>query len=172
MIRVSKAKPVAQRIDYGSAHLMVRPATAFQADLAGAAIGSTVLALATGEQAAVEVSLAIGDDLKLVDAPSEGWKGAVANRLALIELALVCIESWDGFVDEDDRPLELTRENIALVLRDVRLAQRVAAIINASIHEEAEEKNAFAPSLNGEAGAAEDTAQAAEQRASNAQAAA
>lgn len=158
-IKIRAGKPKATRLDFGEGVvIIVRPATAFEVDLAKAAIVKLIAGLVAGETAAMLAASVLGEEFRSADFTRDDWRSAASNRLALVELAALCIEGWEGFVDEDDQPLPLDRVNIALVLRDEGIARRVGDCLQAAVYERVAEKNALSASPNGAVKAGNDTA--------------
>ena len=161
MLKLSKGRPAATAIPlpYAGAVIFIRPATAFEVDIAAANAARVLAGLVEGEGAAALALDVLGDEFRRADFTTRGWIDAAAQRVALLELATLCSESWAGIVDGDGKPVQTpTRDYLALLLRDGECARRVAAAIHAKVHDEVAEGNASAASLNGAAGAAEATA--------------
>jgi hypothetical protein len=155
MLDLTRGRPVAAPVPLGGgAVAMIRPATAFEVDKAGAQVRIWLAALVEAEDAAARLSDALGEEFAGADFAAPEWRAAVADRLALLELASLCIQSWSG-VGIGDEPVEPSREAIALLLRDAVLSQRIRAAIERGIHVERLEKKGLpvSPPGAGEAAA-------------------
>ena len=136
----------------------MRPATVMEVERASADVVSLIQGLVIGAEAAMTASVVLGEEFRNADFTNAGWRVAAAKRLALLKLALLCCKSWSGVGDENGDPLPLNEQNLALLLRDPRIANAVSAAIEAPVHAEVAEKNGSAASLNGAAAADEPTA--------------
>jgi hypothetical protein len=136
----------------------VRPATSFEVDRASYAVNRILTGLVAGEDAAMMAALVLGPEFQAPDFTKEEWRQAAAQRFALLDLAVECIEGWEGIVGDDEQPLSPSREAVALLLRDAEISARIRMVINSSVHAELEEKNALAASPNGGAATDENTA--------------
>jgi hypothetical protein len=156
MLKLSKGRPKAIPIMLGGgAVAFVRPATSFEYDLAIAGMATISAGLIRGEEAAVHATNILGEEFTGADFTTKVWIEAAAQRIVLLELALLCTESWDGVVDDSDAPIPVpTKETLALLLRDNETAMRFNATIKSKVHEEIAEGNASAASPNGAAAAA------------------
>lgn len=83
----------------------------------------------------------------------------VASLVNLVEMALRVFVSWEGIGDADGKPLPLTRENIAALLREPLYNTIVQEAITRPALEMDLEGNGFAPSPNGAREGAATTAQ-------------
>lgn len=155
MLRVRKARPEGIKVSLpGGAFAMVRPATAAEVDRASAEVRALVAGAAASADSLALVSLALGEEFSVVDLAEPGRLEQVGRGLMRLKLAHLCCESWSGIGDENGAPLELCIENLALLLREARIAAAFDAAVERAIHVEAEEKNASAASPSGGAAAA------------------
>jgi hypothetical protein len=142
MLNIATGRPSAIAVPLGGGAVWrLRPASAFEAHRAGAAAGIMLAGLIESEDAAALAIAALGEQYEGADFQQAEWKSAAARDLALIELAVICSEGWDG-VAIGKQPIEPTRQNIALLLRDVHVNDKVYKALNAGIHEEIAEGNA------------------------------
>lgn len=161
MIKLTKGRPAASAVPLqGGAVVFVRPATAFEADIAGVGAAKIMAGLVEGREAAAAALDILGDEFRETDFTSRPWIEAAAQRIALIELAALCCESWEGVADETGAPLtgHPSKEHLALLLRDTECGRRISGAIYARVHDEVAEGNGLAASPDGAAKAAEPTA--------------
>lgn len=162
ILRREGPQPVAVPLG-GDAVAMVRPASALQYDLAWASARRRLAGLVESQDAAADVLRALGENFAGADFTTAEFVEAAAQRLALLELAVTCVESWTGVADAERVAIETPmREWLALLLRDVGIAQRINAAVNAQVHLEAIEKKESGTSPNGAGEVAENTAPDAE----------
>lgn len=57
--------------------------------------------------------------------------GAIMSRLALVEVARLCISRWAGIGDDEGKDVPVTRPWIALLLRDPEASSAIAAALGA-----------------------------------------
>jgi hypothetical protein len=142
MLLLRKGRPPAINVPLGGgAFAMVRPATTFETDLAIAKAGELLAGLIdSGESASAAVAI-LGDEFGNADFTTPVWVNNAAQRVALLELGMLCIESWSGVGDEDENSIEFpTRETLALLLRNSATARRVGDAINGQVNIETAEK--------------------------------
>jgi hypothetical protein len=157
MLILRKGRPEAAAVPLpGGAIIHVRPATAFEVDLAAAGAGRMLAALVDGQDAAAAALEILGDEFRHADFTTKAWLEAAAQRLALLELATACCQRWEGIADETGALIERPeRQHLALLLRDTECARRISEAIRTRVHDEVAEGNASAASPNGAAKAAE-----------------
>lgn len=160
MLKVRKGRPEPTAVPLGGgAVAFVRAATAFEVDLAIAGTTKITAGLIEGEEAAALATDLLGEEFAGADFTTRTWIEAAAQRVALLELSMLCTSRWEGIVDENDAPVAApTKEIMALLLRDNDIAARFNAAIRAKVHEEIAEGNASAASLSGGAAAASSSA--------------
>jgi hypothetical protein len=150
MLQVRKGHPPAVAVPLGGgAVAMVRPATAFEYDLAVARAGKLLAGLIESQESATLALEGLGQEFAGADFTSEEWLNAAAQRTALLELATLCVTSWTGVVDETGAAIEPSREILALVLRGNQAARAIRLAIEADVNVELAEGNASATSPNG-----------------------
>jgi hypothetical protein len=152
MLHLRKGRPPAIKVPLGGgAFAMVRPATATEIDLANADAGAMLLGLIDSRETAASAIEMLGKELGGVDITTPKWINVVGNRLSLLHIANLCIESWSGVCDDDGAIEKPNLADIALLLRDSSPAQRIDAAIKSSVNLEVAEKNELAASPDGEA---------------------
>lgn len=139
----------------GGASVRVRAATTMEVERASAEVSLLAQGLVTGAESAMTASVVLGEEFRSADFTDMAWLTAAAKRLALLKLATKCCESWSGIGDENGVELPLNEQNLALLLRDPKIARSISEAIEAPVHAEIAEKNAFTASLNGGAVAGE-----------------
>lgn len=159
-LKIRKGRPSASAVLLpGGAVVFVRPATSFEVDRAGNAAARMLAGLVEGQNAAATALNLLGDEFREADFTTRSWLDAAAQRIALLELATLCVERWEGIVGDDDRPIEKpNQETLALLLRDSECARRISNAVNARVHQEIAEGNASAASPDGAVKAADATA--------------
>lgn len=160
MIKVRKGKPLPFPVPLkGGAAIILRPAESFQVEFAKQRVAKLLAGLLDAEDSASMAMMILGDEFEHANFHEAAWVEAAARRLSLLELATMCVVSWSGFIGEDDEPLELSQQNIALVLRDPTTAETLERALNAGVHEELAEKNELAALPSGGAAMDDSTAQ-------------
>jgi hypothetical protein len=158
-LRGGSPEPITVKLA-GDAAVTVRPATAFEFDLAVARAGKLLAGLVQSRESAANAVDLLGAEFDEADFTSEGWLHAAAQRLMLIDLATQCVSGWTGIIDEAEQPIEKpTRATLALLLRSAITANLVEAAVRREVNKEIQEKNASAASPTGGAAAADNTAQ-------------
>jgi hypothetical protein len=137
------------------ASIRVRAATTMEVERATGEVGLLVQGLVAGAESAMTASVVLGEEFRSADFTDMAWLTAAAKRLALLKLATKCCESWSGIGDENGAELALNEQNLALLLRDPKIARLISNAIEAPVHAEIAEKNGFTASLNGGAAAEE-----------------
>lgn len=156
MLDLTRGRPVAVPVALGGgAVAFVRPATAFEVERAAAFVRIHLAGLIAAEDAAALAAQALGEEFAGADFADPQWQAAAADRLALLELATLCLESWTG-VGVDGAAVEPSREAIGLLLRDPVISRLVRAAIEVGVHRERDEGNGSPVSPPG-AGEAEAT---------------
>jgi hypothetical protein len=144
----------------GGATVAVRPATTFEFDLAVARAGKLLAGLIQSHESAASALDYLGSDFIDADFTAPEWLEAAAKRIILIDLAVACVVSWSGFVDDGGRIIESpSRPMLALLLRSASSSRPIENAIRADINVEFDEKNALGASPTGEAPAADNTAE-------------
>jgi hypothetical protein len=138
--------------------IYVRPADTVEHYRAVASINNLVAGLSDGQSAAASIEAILGKSFANADFSDPGWIAAIAERLVLIKLTVLCAEKWTGVFTKDGRPAELNEASIAALLRDQTIARRVNLAITAPIHAEQVEGNGSAASPSGGAAADQATA--------------
>ncbi len=158
MLNLRKGLPRAVPVALGGdAIAMVRPATALEVARATATVSTQLAGLIAAEDAAALVAAALGEEFAGADFTDPEWVAAASQQLALVELAVFCVESWDG-VAVDDTLVSPTREILALLLRDSVIAAKIRAAIEANVHEAQAEGEGSPVSPPGAGAAGESTA--------------
>jgi hypothetical protein len=169
MLKVHTGKPTPFPVPIGNGFIVVHAASSFMIRLAQQRVTRKLAALIDAEDGAALAASALGEEFRQADFSDSAWIQAAAQTLSLLDLATQCIVSWSGPVDQNDVPLELNPANIAIVLRDHGIAEKVESAINIGVHQELAEKNELAALPRGEAEMDGSTAPAAEAPASAAQ---
>lgn len=160
MIKLSDNAPAPSRIDLGDgAWIEVRSCTALEFYAARDKAQPLIAALLLGARAQDDLAAILGAEFgepRGIDDPA--WLSAASERLALIEIVTQCANEWGGIGDADGSPVPLDRANIARLLREPGLAQKISAVVNKPIHERGAEGNASAASPSGAAAAAMNSA--------------
>jgi hypothetical protein len=151
MLKLRKGRPEPIPVPLGGGAIAsVRPATSFEVDLAIAGAGKLLFGLVQSQESASLAAEVLGEEFASADFTSKEWLDAAAQRIALLELANLCVESWTGVVDGDDNVIEKpSRQTLALVLRSNEAAMRIRAAIQSSVNVETSEGNALGASPNG-----------------------
>lgn len=161
MLKLSKEQPAAQRVDLGGgAHAMIRPATSLDVDRARLKIERTLYDVRRGQDTHNAMLSLFG--METVDEADDVTLEALARKMATLELALLCLESWEGVGNSEGVPAEVNFENLAILLRDHGIYTRIWVALNEQVHRVYEEGNASSASLNGAGQAEEATAPTAE----------
>lgn len=157
MLKLGAAN-VNKRVDLApGVYVNVRPATRAEMHIAAIKTTALVTAARIGAEAMTQLCEACGVAEPDEDRTDELLE-ALAYRVSMIELAVLCIEDWHGIGDADGNPVPPTREWIALLLRELDASSKIDAAINARIHLEVDEGNGSPASPNGAAAAGENTA--------------
>lgn len=154
MLKLRKGRPAAIAVPLGGgAVAMVRPATAFEYDLAAAGARKLLAGLIESRDSAALVVDILGEEFVGANFTDSAWLQAAALRVTLLESALLCVASWDGVVDESDQPIEKpSREMLALLLRDGVVAKSIRDAIESRVNLETAEGNGLPGSLTGAPG--------------------
>jgi len=151
MLRLRKDKPPFVPVALGSdAVIRVRAATQADVDHAAARAGRDLMGLVGGSEAGAVLAAILGEDFKVGALSDTARIAAAGERLSEIYLLLACQDGWSGVGNEDGEPIEEPDPaTLALLLNDPRRRARIAAVMNAEVHEETLEKNGSAASPNG-----------------------
>lgn len=161
-LREGNPEPVTVKLA-GDAWAKVRPAMAFERDLAVGRTGKLLAGLIQSADAASLAADLLGAEFVTADFTEPGWLDAAAHRIVLIDLATTCVTEWGGIVDQSGTPIEKpTRATLALLLRSAPTAHAIEDAMQREVNAEIAEKNGLAASPNGEAAADEPTAPIAE----------
>lgn len=154
MLKLHKGRPSAVPVILGGgAVAFVRPATAFEIDLALAGTEKLVAGLVEGEESAMLATSLLGEEFQSADFTTRRWIDAASQRIALLELANLCTQSWNGIADDAGEPISSpTRETLAILLRDNEIAMRFNKAIKSKVHEEIAEGEELPVSQDGGAG--------------------
>lgn len=164
MLTLRKGLPAAVTVPLpGGAAILVRPATAFEIDMAMAGVARMLTGLIEGSEAAAAVITIIGGEFTEPEFASKAWRDAAAQRLALLELATMCTERLIGVAD-DNGPIEgrPDKAQLAMLLRDNECAKRINQAISARVHDESAEGEGLPVSPNGAAKAGDPIAPSAD----------
>lgn len=158
-LQLSKEPPAEQEIELpGGARMWVRPAEFFEHLEAEHDAVKLIAGLVTGQDAAMRASTLLGRQFRDADFTDRAWARAAEQSIMLIELGVRCITRWEGIVDDDGKPAEPKRENVALLLRDSDIAKRLGLALRTKVNLEVAEKNVSAASPDGAAAADTTTA--------------
>jgi hypothetical protein len=134
----------------GGAVFRVRPATSTDVDYAGARAQRDLAGFAAGSEAASILEPVLGDGFSVGALKSADGLAAASVRLCEVYLVERCHDGWSGIATEAGEPIPMPDAGtIALLLADPIHRQRVMSVINAGVHEEAQEGNASAASPSG-----------------------
>jgi hypothetical protein len=168
-LQLKDSEPEPLTVKIAGASLKVRPATAFEFDLAVARTANLLAGLINSADAAKSAADALGSSFASVDFMDPAWASAASRRLNLIDLATTCVTEWSGIVDDAGKPIEMPNKGaLSLLLRSAPAAKLIENAIFSEVNREFEEKNGSAASPNGAAAAADNTAAPAETSAPNA----
>ena len=139
---LSKTAPAAVKIDLGgSASICVRPCTSIEYYAARAEVSTITAAIATGGLAWEKIVAILGDDFSGKDLALPHYIEAIAERLVLLKLAMICADGWTGVEFAEKVPAEFNEANLALLLRDPLIADAVRQVVNRGVHQKELEKN-------------------------------
>jgi hypothetical protein len=143
MLEIRKDRPAAAPVLLGSgAVIRIRPATSFEVSQAQASATRLLIGLRAGHDAARTAAAAFGEEFEGADFDKPEWFDAAAQRIAALELVMLCHDGWSGICDDAGQEItEVSRELVALLLRDPTIAHRIARAIEAPVHEERAEGN-------------------------------
>jgi hypothetical protein len=156
MIKLRTKQSEPQRLSLGdSASILYRPLTAIEREAA----------LAKSREFIEEARAGIDAFARYGFDGSPDWVDnselalGVGTFILHVEMAVRVFISWDGIADESGKPLPLTRENIAALMRDPILYPVVQKALLRPLHDLDAEGNGSALSPNGAPAGAKNTAQ-------------
>lgn len=157
MLKIRKAKGGQKHELAKGVGFIYREATTVDREAAQIAARRFFARVRDGEAALADYGLGAGGAAEL-EADKELTVG-VSYIVSMTELVMRCVSEWHGFGDEEGNALPLDRVSIALALQDQAIYDAFSDRLYATLHSLDAEGNASAPSQNGDAGAANATAE-------------
>ncbi len=153
MLKLRRGKPAYVPVALGGGALIrVRPATQTDVENASARAQRDLMGLVAGSEAALPLAEILGDDFNLSALEDTDRVVAAGSRLAELYIVLACQDGWSGIGTEDGVPIDKPDPaTLAMLLADPVRHSRIMGVVNSAVHEELEEKNGSAASLNGAA---------------------
>jgi hypothetical protein len=151
MLRLRRARPAFVPVQLGAgAVIRVRPATTADVDHTSARAQRDLAGFALGGDAIAILAPVLGDGMDVGALKTAEGIAVASIRLTEVYLVERCNDGWSGVADETGAPIATPdAAAIALLLADPIIRARVLGVINAGVHEEAAEGNAFAASPSG-----------------------
>lgn len=154
MLKLRKGRPPFVPVALGGG-AVIRVRTALQSDIdtASARAQRDLMGFVAGSDAADVLAQVLGDDFDVGALKDNARVINASMRLAEVYLVLACQDGWSGIGTEDGEPIpEPDAATLALLMADPDRRLKILSVVNASLHEETQEKNASDASPNGGAG--------------------
>ncbi len=147
MIRIGKPKSDLKLPLGPGAWIVYREATSVDREAALHGAREFFKAMRAGARAMSEYGFDIGSAAAL-DA-DDGLAQGVSKLIFNTELFMRCVSAWEGVGDADGAPLEMTRENVSVLLKDEVRYTIISSALEARLVTMDEEGNGSAPLPNG-----------------------